>query len=309
MARLLSLWTVIAMMLAGCASVASGSTGSGPTVIDGVIFTASSPEGGAEIYRLDADGVPANLSNHEGADNWPEYSPDGSKILFQSRRNGAFDLFVMEADGSGLRQLTDDPDHDYVASWSPDGTEIYFGSWRVEAGDEARSVHFYVMNADGSGQRRFMRDSPGASGALAPSSDGTRFLFAKKISEDVAEIFVFVRATGEVRQLTFDGVSAGSPSWSPDGARFAYYSDRGDEGSSIIVIDADGSDRRTLIGEGFNWYPRWSADGGAIIYTAAADGAAQADLDIRAIRVEGNLSFVTIAGGPGKQSEGRFPPK
>ena len=66
-------------------------------------------------------------------------------ILFHSDRAGAFDLYVVDTNGLGQRRLTDDPAHDFWASWSPDGPRIAFTS--------AREGNFdiYTMNEDGSG--------------------------------------------------------------------------------------------------------------------------------------------------------------
>jgi len=99
------------------------------------------------------------------------WSPDGAKIAFMSQEAGAsgsdpdYNIYVMNADGSGLRQLTHTPGEDGFPSWSPDGTTIAFTSTRDDCSHTAASgcrttgdigpYHtVYVMNADGSGQRR-----------------------------------------------------------------------------------------------------------------------------------------------------------
>jgi Tol biopolymer transport system component len=77
----------------------------------------------------------------------PAWSPDGRKIAFRSTRNGNRDIYVMNADGSGKRNLTRNAASDSRPSWSPDGRKIAFVSNR----DGRLEAH--VMNADGSGQR------------------------------------------------------------------------------------------------------------------------------------------------------------
>ena len=69
------------------------------------------------------------------------------KIAFTSRRDGNAEIYVMNADGSGLKNLTNNPAPDYDACWSPDGQRIVFVSDRDGNGE------VYVMNADGSGQK------------------------------------------------------------------------------------------------------------------------------------------------------------
>ena len=71
----------------------------------------------------------------------------GRGIAFRSMRNGNREIYVMNADGSGKRNLTRNPAQDYRPSWSPDGRRIAFVS------DRDGRLEAHVMNADGSGQR------------------------------------------------------------------------------------------------------------------------------------------------------------
>lgn len=104
--------------------------------------------GNREIYVIDIDGSnERRLTDDPGTDMDAEWSPDGSRIAFQSDRAGQFDIYVMDADGGGLVRLTEDPDYDASPTWSPDGTMIAFETKRD--GD----FEIYVMNADGTGQR------------------------------------------------------------------------------------------------------------------------------------------------------------
>jgi Tol biopolymer transport system component len=77
----------------------------------------------------------------------PMYSPDGLKIAFISTHDGDPEIFVMNADGTGLRKLTDNTAVDAAPSWSPDGGKIVFTS------DRGGSFELYRMNSDGSQQQ------------------------------------------------------------------------------------------------------------------------------------------------------------
>lgn len=110
-----------------------------------------------------------------------------------------------------------------------------------------------------------------------------------------------------VRRLTDDAHSNGGAAFSPDGKRVAFDSRR-DEESDIVVINADGSGRRTVVSGGQNWYPRWSPDGRWLVYTAKVPGGADEDLDIYAVPVDGGSSPISLASSPGREAEGRWRP-
>jgi WD40-like Beta Propeller Repeat len=98
----------------------------------------------------------------------PVWSPDGRRIAFTSRRDGNWEVYVVNADGSGQRRLTRNAAGDFAPTWSPDGRKIVF--------ERRRDVNpmgggLYVVNADGSGQRRLTRDGQDAP---AWSPDGRR---------------------------------------------------------------------------------------------------------------------------------------
>ena len=124
-----------------------------------IVFT-SGRDGNLEIYAMNADGSgQTRLTNTGGAvpnptfesvDGNPSWSPDGKKIVFESSRDGNFELYTMNPDGSGQTRLTDTPAIDGIAVWSPDGKRILFTSDRESRGDRA----IFVMNADGGGVRR-----------------------------------------------------------------------------------------------------------------------------------------------------------
>ena len=88
----------------------------------------------------------------------PAWSPGGSRIAFDRVRDGDFDIYVMNADGTGLVQLTHDRGVDARPAWSPDGRSIVFHSTRDHPGnasaDDLRFQDLYIMAADGSNVRR-----------------------------------------------------------------------------------------------------------------------------------------------------------
>ena len=115
---------------------------------------------------MDTDGSnQTNLTNDPDRDGFPSWSPDGKKIAFHSKRDGNYEIYTMDADGSnqtritynaGVVQPSEDEGRerfqpgswDQYPSWSPDGTRIAFTSDR-DGNDE-----IYIMNADGANQTR-----------------------------------------------------------------------------------------------------------------------------------------------------------
>src|SRR6186713_597325 len=78
----------------------------------------------------------------------PSWSPDGRSIALESRRHGEPEIYVMSADGSGLRRLTRNPSSDTHPVWMPDGREIVFDS------DRDGTWNLYAIRPDGTGERR-----------------------------------------------------------------------------------------------------------------------------------------------------------
>ncbi|HQU44017.1 MAG TPA: hypothetical protein PK867_14455 [Pirellulales bacterium] len=110
--------------------------------------------GGQQIFSSDLRGEDRkDLTQGDGLNFWPSFSPDGGTIAFGSSRDGDFDLYLMNADGSHVRRLTDAPGRDMRPAWSPDGRRIAFTSARDG------NPEIYVIDADGSGLLRITHDA------------------------------------------------------------------------------------------------------------------------------------------------------
>jgi TolB protein len=298
---------VLPLLLTACAAPNSRSAWD---PMSAELLLTSGRDGNGEIYLLRAgQGEWTNLTQHEASDNWPNWSPDASRIVFQSRRSGNLDVWCMNADGSEPVQLTDDPEPDYLPSWSPDGHSIVFTSWRQE-GEEERVPHLYVMNADGSAERRLVAESPNTSAGGVWSGDGKWLIYSRQTGESGADLFVCDAEGQHERRLTHDGerdIYNGSPVFSPDGKWIAFYSSAADS-SALVVIDREGGQRRTVLAEGQNWYPRWSPDGEWLVYTAAASGGDEGNTDVWAIAVSGDGEPILLAGGDRRELEASWRP-
>jgi len=185
------------------------------------------------------------------------------RIAFVSDRDGNKEIYVMNADGSGVTRLTNNPASDVDPAWSPDGTRIAFAS------DRDGNFEIYVMNADGSNQIRLTNNPPyDASPAWSP--DGKRIAFnAHPVVNGTTDIYVMnADGSGRIR-VTDDPAYDSSPTWSPNGTQIAFMSSRS-VNNSIYVMNADGSNQTLLTGKmpaiNVNQNPSWSPDGTLIAF-------------------------------------------
>jgi dipeptidyl aminopeptidase/acylaminoacyl peptidase len=223
--------------------------------------------GGLEIFAVDPDGGNKdNLTENEGSDFSPSWSPDGSKLVFTSYRGAAdADIYVMDADGSDQTALTTDPAFDAEPAWSPDGSKIAFVSGRSGTGQ------IYVMNADGSAQTRVTTRADGAS-APAWSPDGSKVAFVSGTLPD-SDVYVMDADGTDQVNLTPGPGRDSDPAWSPDGSKIAFTSLR-DESFDVYVMDADGSDQVSVTEDpdDSEILPAWSPDGRKLAFTLMVSG-------------------------------------
>lgn len=111
------------------------------------VFRTPQPRRDPDLYLMDAHGSTPVKIVEGGAT--PSFSPDGTRLVFVSRRDGNFEIYSVKSDGSDVRRLTNHPAEDSNPSWSPDGATIAFVSDR-----EGERHAIYVMNPDGSELQR-----------------------------------------------------------------------------------------------------------------------------------------------------------
>lgn len=187
------------------------------------------------------------------------------KIAFQSNRDGNFEIYVMNADGSAQTRLTNVPGLDVDPVWSPNGQKLVFISPR-----DGNQFEIYAMNPDGSAQTR-LTNSPGVP-EFSPtwSPDGQKIAFARSLfPSGESQIFVMnADGSGEVQLTNGSACGCEEPAWSPDGQKIAFT-----RGGEIFVMNADGSGETKLTDNPTNdRSPTWSPDGQKLAFQSSRDG-------------------------------------
>jgi len=215
-----------------------------------------------DIYIANSDGSdPRNISNAEGYDAEGSYSADGAQILFASNREAYsrtlslaeqalfeddssyfMDLYVMDADGGNVRQLTRSPGYDGGPFFSPDGSKI---TWR-RFNPDGNSAEIWTMDADGSNQRQLTADAMVAWAPYYHPSGEYLIYSSNQLGHANFELFLIDTqgAHAPVRVTNTDGTDI-LPVFSPSGDQLAWSTTRTPDGTSQLHI-ADWNHARAL---------------------------------------------------------------
>ena len=185
----------------------------------------------------------------------PVVSPDGKHIAFNSDRGGAPDLFVINSDGTGERQLTNTPENEGNLQWSSDG-KILFSVFKNDAS------RLYAIDSDGKNQRELV-SVPGRAPTLSP--DGKQMVYMAG-TWTATRLMLAASDGSNARQINDGSSIAWNSHWSPDGKRIAFTGRDEPNGElAVFVMDAEGSGRKHLTHvpaeEGGAQWPVWSPNG------------------------------------------------
>jgi Tol biopolymer transport system component len=194
------------------------------------------------VYLIPAAGGEQTLLT-EMRSRFPSWSVTG-KIAFDNGGPTFGDIFVINADGTGLERLTHDPSQRNIRpDWSPNGQKIAFSSTRDG------NTEIYVMNADGSDQTR-LTFNPADDGAPAWSPDGQKIVFQSNRDGNTEIYTMNADGTDQTRLTSYPGRDQ-DPDWSPDGRKIAFMRDAepiATKTFQVFTMNADGTDQTQLTG-------------------------------------------------------------
>jgi len=216
---------------------------------------------------LDGRTVPIKFRIGEGA------HPRLGKIAFHSLRDGNYEIYIMNTDGSGQTRLTYDPQPDMYVDWSPDGLELAF------CRGAGLNAEVYTTGVDGTSQVQLTHAAGSGHGSFYPrwSPDGSRIAFYSYRDDDPAtpqitsQVYVMDADGANQTRLTHSTVSDTQPAWSPDGAKVAFSRYVQGGRRDIYTINADGSGEVSLTADTDTttqapYAPDWSPDGTCILF-------------------------------------------
>jgi Tol biopolymer transport system component len=270
MFKLFAALTALAALAVGATSALGGSSATASKIV----YHSRLPRLNNDIFVVSsAGGAATRLTRHRGADSNPTLSPDGRRIAFESNRHGNWrsykdsDVFVMRADGTGVRELTFSNAFDGDPAWSRTN-RIAFESERTGNAD------VWVIDGDGSNETQ-LTTSPAFDGDPAWSPDGTKIAFTSQRDNGDREIYVMNADGSGTTRLTNSRGFDENPSWSPDGKRIAFDSMR-DGNLEVYVMNADGSNQvRVTNHPALDALPSWSPDSKLLVFVSERIGKGQ----------------------------------
>jgi len=231
--------------------------------------------GNWEIYIAAVDGsVRRRVTYNTAVDVNPAWGPD-SRIIFESTRDGNWELYLVDVSGGGEpTRLTDNPASDINAFWSPDGATVYFqsdrdGDWDIYVLELASGVITQITKNDSEDVE------------LVVSHDGALLAWLQQNSFGVYDLIIMDIASGEVTQLTDLGADVLGPVFSPDDSFIAFSSNVDGDFDLFAVELATGLVKAVTENDVEDRAPGFWCDGPIMVYhSATADSENPGQLDI-----------------------------
>ncbi len=200
------------------------------------------------------------LTNHPGNDRYATYSPDGKKILFESDRNGSWDIFIMDLASRQLTPVADGPKDERRPSWHPSGNAVLFES----IDEEQTELHLFDIT---NGQTKVILEKNALSGNYnfaRFSPDGQQIAFTLMKNEQEFQLYTYLLSDKKLTRLSNNNLRNAYPFWSPNGKELLCFSrkDTNNEDDEIYRIQLKNNKWTRLTNwPKHNFCPSWSNDG------------------------------------------------
>ena len=251
--------------------------------ISGSLVFHSNMDGDNEIYQVTKNSI-TQLTDNTWNDEYPVWSPDGTRIAFTANQEGHNDIFIMEADGSNIIRMTTSKAHEKEPSWFPDGKSIAYSSeikkfirkqltlWRVDIQTKKTER---VMPGYNKGH---------AIPNVSPKGNLLTFTGKRTMGWDAA---MYDMRKNDVQFLDEGGKSCRAR-FSKDGKKLAYVSSKADGKGDIWIMNPDGTGKMRLTerDETYDYFPAWSPDNKFVVFNSSKQHNHNGDWALYVIEIE-----------------------
>jgi Tol biopolymer transport system component len=251
-------WVVVLAFGVGLSSSANAAFPGG----NGIIAFSAYRNNALHIYTMNPDGSSKTQLTNGAWEEYPSWSPGGTRIVYDGVVGGAYEIFSMNGDGTDQTQLTDLGALSFRPSWSSDGNQITFGS------TVAGKAEIFTMDADGSNLTQLTFAGFNWAPAWSPKGNVIAYnSFTRATGTRIASIF----SDGTGMSVLTTGPNDADPGWSPSANKIIFESGHVDPGGraegAIFTINPSGSGRRKIAGTRDSSYAEFSPDGSRIVYS------------------------------------------
>lgn len=209
------------------------------------------------------------LTNHPSEDRYASYSPNGEWIVFESNRDGNWNIYLMDKTGGQVKRITQDPNDDRRPSWHPNGKSILFESSRN--GQTA----LFTFNLKNKRIKQINNSSAYGEPMFASFSPNGRHIACSYIVGENNSHILLLNQNGKIiKTLVANAYRNFYPKWSNDGSKLSYFSrkETDNEDDEIYILDVKtGKESRITDWPKHNFCPSWSNSDDKLVYATSME--------------------------------------